>query len=78
MSEYQEQIKTKASIKEIIRRIISTYIDNPTGAVKGKKKVVRGNCWVNGFTTSDLERRVAREPQVSNHHLGVRLVRTYL
>ena len=56
----------------------STYIDNPTGAAKGKKKVVRGNCWVNGITTSDLERRVAREPQVANHHLGVRLVRTYL
>lgn len=56
----------------------STYLDHPTGAIKGKKKVVRGNCWVNGFTTSDLDRRVAREPQISNHHLGVRLVRTSL
>lgn len=53
-----------------------TYADNPKGAISGNKRVVRGNCWVNGITTIYLSRRVSRSPNSCNHHLGVRLVKT--
>lgn len=52
------------------------YEKNPKGPIKGRKRVVRGNCWVNGISVSNIERRVAREPLCANHHLGIRLVRT--
>lgn len=52
------------------------YEENPRGPQKGKDRIVRGNCWVNGASVSNLERRVARGPYTCNHHLGVRLVRS--
>lgn len=39
-----------------------TYDENPTGPIKGKKRIVRGNCWVNSISVSNLDRRVARDP----------------
>ena len=52
------------------------YIENPTGPDKGKMKVVRGNNWVNGASTSALTRRVHREPNCKTHHQGFRIVYT--
>lgn len=52
------------------------FMDNPTGPIKGKMKVVRGNNWVNGKSTSDLSRRVHRDPYCTTHHQGFRIVRT--
>jgi formylglycine-generating enzyme required for sulfatase activity len=52
------------------------YMDNPTGSIKGKMKVVRGNNWVNGASTSDLNRRVHRGVNAKTHHQGFRLVRS--
>ena len=55
-----------------------TYEENPTGPSKGKKRIARGNCWVNSPSVSNLERRVARDPYCANHHLGVRLARSFV
>ncbi|MCL1951698.1 MAG: formylglycine-generating enzyme family protein [Oscillospiraceae bacterium] len=52
------------------------YMDNPIGPASGKCKVVRGNNWVNGATTSDLNRRVHRAVHATTHHQGFRLVRS--
>ena len=52
------------------------FMDNPLGPISGKMKAVRGNCWVNGATTSELGRRVHRGPGCKNHHLGFRIART--
>ena len=54
----------------------SDYMDNPTGPRTGKMKVVRGNNWVNGATTSELNRRVHRGVNAITHHQGFSLVRT--
>jgi formylglycine-generating enzyme required for sulfatase activity len=50
------------------------YMDNPTGPTTGKMKVVRGNNWVNGKSTSELNRRVHRNPYSKSHHQGFRIV----
>jgi len=55
-------------------RFDSDYMDNPTGPNNGKLKVVRGNNWVNGETTSELTRRVHRHPYAITHHQGFRIV----
>lgn len=55
-----------------------SYMDNPTGPDTGKMKVVRGNNWVNGESTSELTRRVHRNPYCTTDHQGFRLVRTSL
>lgn len=52
------------------------YLDNPTGPVDGKMKVVRGNNWVNGESTSNLTRRVHRGPYCTTHHQGFRIAHT--
>ena len=52
------------------------FMDNPTGPATGKMKVVRGNNWVNGATTSDLNRRVHRGVNAATHHQGFRIVRS--
>lgn len=52
------------------------YEENPKGPIKGKDRIVRGNCWVNGESVSGIERRVARGLYTHHHHLGVRLVRS--
>ena len=52
------------------------YMENPKGPDKGKLKVVRGNNWVNGESTSELTRRVHRDPYALTHHQGFRIVRT--
>jgi len=54
----------------------SDFMDNPTGPIKGKMKVVRGNNWINGKSTSDLTRRVHRGPYCTTHHQGFRICRT--
>lgn len=54
------------------------YMDNPTGPAVGKMKVVRGNNWVNGKSTSDMSRRVHRGPYCKTHHQGFRIARTAL
>ena len=52
------------------------YMDNPTGPVTGTMKVVRGNNWVNGVSTSDLNRRVHRDVNAVTHHQGFRIAHT--
>jgi formylglycine-generating enzyme required for sulfatase activity len=52
------------------------YYDNPIGPISGKMKVVRGNNWVNGASTSNLNRRVHRDVNAKTHHQGFRIVRT--
>lgn len=54
----------------------SDYMANPTGPMNGKMKVVRGNNWVNGESTSELNRRVHRGPYAVTHHQGFRIVHT--
>jgi len=49
------------------------YMDNPKGPVTGSMKVVRGNNWVNGASTSDLNRRVHRGVDARTHHQGFRI-----
>ena len=57
-------------------KLDSDFMDNPTGPPRGKMKVVRGNNWVNGESTSELTRRVHRDPYAVTHHQGFRLART--
>ena len=52
------------------------YMDNPTGPTTGTMKVVRGNNWVNGASTSDLNRRVHRGADARTHHQGFRIARS--
>ncbi|MCL1859190.1 MAG: formylglycine-generating enzyme family protein [Oscillospiraceae bacterium] len=52
------------------------YMDNPTGPVKGKMKVSRGNNWVNGESVSELNRRAHRDPYGTSDHQGFRIART--
>lgn len=54
------------------------FYNNPKGPDKGNKKIVRGNCWINGSSVMHLDRRVARAPSTSNHHLGLRLVKSII
>ena len=52
------------------------YMDNPTGPKTGKMKVVRGNNWVNGVSTSNMNRRVHRVVNAKTHHQGFRIARS--
>lgn len=57
-------------------KLDSDYMDNPFGPANGKMKVVRGNNWVNGESTSELCRRVHRDPYCKTHHQGFRIARS--